>query len=221
MMQRPASMAALKRLGLCAGVTPRDLAEDVYPAAWADREVIDDWAPGAVGQPTLAQIFAGWALCPQAERDAALAASSKGRLVRGRRCSELLPVRAVVAGVGGAAGGTPYQQSEGKGGGEGESGGEGGAAASWAALMAALGIETVYMGEDCDFSLKPPRQGFLLLTPSSLLNVLVSDEAARPDLLGLNGAQKEELLRYLISPLDESRQVAPSILDPRPTTLSP
>ena len=195
-------MAALKRLGLCARVCPDDLEEDVYPKSWAGRDVIDDWTPGQGGHPTMAQIFAGWTLCPQAERSMALAASSKGRLLRGYRCSEILPARAVVP-VAEAFNADNHE-------GEVEDG------AGWAGMMLGLGIETVHMGEEYDFSTSWPPKGFMRLTATSLLNLLVSDKAARPDVTVLTVAQKQQLLRYLISPLDESRHITPVMKEDTP-----
>lgn len=202
LQERPAAMAALKRLGLCARVTPHDLEEDVYPKGWAGCDVIDDWTPGDGGHPTMAQIFAGWTLCPQAERWMALAASSKGRLIRGHRCSEVLPARAAVP----VAEACAIQGRE----------DEAEDAAAWAGMMLKLGIETVYMEEDFDFSTSAPPQGFMRLTASSLLNVLVRDKATGPDVTVLGGAQKQLLLRYLISPLDDSRQMTPVLPEDTP-----
>ena len=142
----------------------------------------------------------------------ALAASSKGRLIRGDKCTELLPASAAASpGVGGwsssgavlAGGERDLRMS-----GPGDSAGVG-EASKWAATLNSLGIETVFMGGEYDFSGSPPPKGYMLLTPASLLNLLVSDKAARPDVGVLTAAQKQALLLYLISPLEDSRQITP------------
>lgn len=188
---RPAAMAALRRLGLCAKVSPEDLEGDVYPSSWKGNDVISDWAPGEGGQPSMEMIFAAWTLCPQMERAQALAASSKGRLIRGAQCTELLPARAPMP-----AADLSTQHPE----------GEDTQAANWAATLDSLGIETVYMQPDFDFSCHFPPKGYMQLTPASLLNLLASDKDAL-DLGLLNATQKQHLLLYLITPLEDSKQL--------------
>ena len=84
-----------------------------------------------------------------------------------------------------------------------------GEASKWAGTLNSLGIETVFMGGAYDFSGSPPPKGYLQLTPASLLNLLVSDKAARPDVGVLTPTQKQALLLYLIAPLEDSRQMTP------------
>jgi hypothetical protein len=73
-------------------------------------------------------------------------------------CSELLPAR--IAGGGGAQ--TVAHKTA-----------EGNEAADWSGTLHELGIETVYMGADYDFSVCGPPKGYLQLSPTSLLKLLV------------------------------------------------
>ena len=190
---RPAAMAALRRLGLCARVCQNDLESDVYPPSWKGREVIakSDWTPGVAGEPTLPQIYAAWTLCPQAERHQALALSSKGRLIRGFKCTELLP--ACIH----SADNRTAQGDDGAGGG-------------WTWLLERLGVETIYMQQDYDFSKSLPPNGYMMVTPASLLNLFVSNKGA-VELDVLSCSDRQLLLRFLISPLQDSREVAAAL----------
>lgn len=190
---RPAAMAALRRLGLCARVCQNDLESDVYPPSWKGREVIakSEWTPGVAGEPTLPQIYAAWTLCPQAERHQALALSSKGRLIRGFKCTELLP--ACIH----SADNRRAQGDDGSGGG-------------WTWLLERLGVETIYMQQDYDFSKSLPPYGYMMVTPASLLNLFVSNKGA-VELDVLSCSDRQLLLRFLISPLQDSREVTTAL----------